>query len=282
MPTIRSHGIDIRYEVTGEGPPVVLGHSFLASSDMWAPQVPALAERYQVINIDARGHGASGTASRSFTLYEMVDDVVAVLDAVGVERAIWAGLSVGGMVALRAALEVPSRVGGLVLLDTDAGPEGLGKRLKYAALAAAARRVGVAPVSRQVTRIMFGPTTLRTKAALVEEWRQRFASVDVPSALHALRAISGRDDLLARLQQIAVPALVIVGEEDRALPPSRSRRLTAGLREARLVEIPGAGHLATLEQPERVTEEMLALLDEVYRKERSREARETAPPSKPR
>ena len=107
MPSIERDCLKIHFEDLGSGPPVVLGHSFLCSGEMWSPQVPKLAERHRVINIDERGHGHSGKLSEPFDLYDMVDDVLAVLDHLGIKNAVWAGLSIGGMVALRAALAFP-------------------------------------------------------------------------------------------------------------------------------------------------------------------------------
>lgn len=103
MPKLERNGIPLSYEVSGSGPPVVLGHSFLCSGEMWTPQVGPLALGYQVINPDLRGHGNSGVVDAPFDLYDLVDDVLAVLDHLAIERAVWAGLSIGGMVALRAA-----------------------------------------------------------------------------------------------------------------------------------------------------------------------------------
>jgi len=111
--TVERNGATIYYEVTGSGPAIVLMHSFLCSGEMWGPQIEPLSAQYEVINIDMRGHGKSGPAETPFDLYDLVGDVVAVLDREGVDRACWAGLSIGGMIALRAALTAPDRVGAL-------------------------------------------------------------------------------------------------------------------------------------------------------------------------
>ncbi|MDX1579049.1 MAG: alpha/beta fold hydrolase [Gemmatimonadota bacterium] len=263
MPTARHRGLDLHYEVSGEGPAVLLGHSFFCSGDMWAPQVGPLAERHTVINVDARGHGASDRAPAGTTLDDMLGDMLAVLDHAGVERAVWAGLSMGGMVALRAALAAPERVDGLVLLDTDAGSEKMRLRIEYRTLSGLARLVGLRPALAQVTKLMFGATSHRARPELVAEWKRRFAEVDVPSIRNMLGAITGREDLLPRLGEVEVPALVIVGAEDLSLPPARSRRLAEALPRARYEEVPGAGHLSTLERPRAVTRLMLDFLEEL-------------------
>lgn len=260
MGVVHSHGLEIFFEDVGTGPPVVLGHSFLCSGKMWREQVPALAGGFRVINPDLRGHGRSGRVDGPFTLYEAVNDVVAVLDRLGIVRAVWCGLSIGGMVALRAALTCPERVSGLLLLDTDAGAETVLHKLKYRAMGAGARMVGVRPFLPSIARLMFGATTRRRNPALVREWNEEFASMHVPSILRCSEALLRRDSLLERLGRIAVPALVLVGEEDRSLPPPLARRLHHRLRDSTLSVIPAAGHLSALERPSEVTDAMLDFL----------------------
>lgn len=261
MPTIENRGVRIYFEDLGSGAPLVLGHSFLCSGEMWRPQLQRLAERARVINIDGRGHGKSGQVNERFTLYDMVADALAVLDHLGIDRAAWAGLSIGGMVALRAALTAPERVSSLVLLDTHAGAEEPFKKLKYQAMALGIRLVGIQPFLPAVIPLFFGRTTLRTNPALVAEWRTRFTKVHVPSMLRTLDALRHRDSVVARLGEISAPSVVIVGAEDKALPPACSRQIAAALPHASLVVVPDSGHLSTLEQPEVVTAAMLAFLE---------------------
>jgi 3-oxoadipate enol-lactonase len=261
----RSHEIDARgvriaLDDRGSGPPVVLGHSFLCSRQMWSHQVDPLAAQHRVINLDLRGHGASDRIRSPFSLDDMVSDVVAVLDHLRIDRAVWAGLSVGGMVALRAALRVPDRVTGLILVDTDGGTETTWRRVQYSLLGAVARTMGMRPVLPIVARRMFGVTTLRTRPDLVDQWRERFAAMHIPSALAMLAAVMSRENILSRLQAVEVPALVLVGSEDTSLPPRRARRLADALPRATYLEVPEAGHLSALEQPQRVTAAMLDFL----------------------
>lgn len=260
MAFVHNQGLEIFFEDSGAGPPVVLGHSFLCSGEMWREQVPALSARFRVINPDLRGHGRSGHVTRPFSLYDALADVVAVLDELSIERATWCGLSIGGMVGLRAALTRPDRVAALILLDTDAGPETGLHKVKYRAMGACARVVGLRPFLPSIARLMFGATTRRHNPMLVAEWKNRFASPHVPSVLHCLEALIQRDSLLGRLDQIGVPALVLVGEEDRSLPPPLSRRIHNQLRHSTLGLIPAAGHLSSLERPAPVTDAILGFL----------------------
>ena len=260
MPSARHGDVEIHYERTGRGAPVVLLHSFLCSASMWAGQVDTLAREHLVINVDARGHGRSSPAHTPFSLYDLVGDVAAVLDDAEIERCVWAGLSMGGMTALRAALRVPDRITGLILLDTTAGRDSGLTSLKYALLGVAARVAGLRPLAPQAAREMFGVTARRHHAALVEQWKESFVQVDVASALQTLEALIHRDDLVRHLPRITVPTAVLVGAEDRTLPPRVARQLAKGLPIATYEEIPETGHLSALEQPEAVTEAMLRFL----------------------
>lgn len=251
----------VHFEDRGQGTPVVLGHSFLCDGDMWREQIRGLGDRYRFINLDFRGHGKSASVQAPFTLYNAVDDVVGVLDSLGIERAVWCGLSIGGMVAMRAALTVPERVARLIIMDSDAGSERFAKTIQYRLMAAGVRALGVGPFLNEITRLMFGEWTRRNNADLAEEWRQRFAEVDIPSTLICLDSLIKRDSILARLGEIAVPSLVIVGEEDTSLPVALSSRIHDGLPNSELVRIPDAGHLSALEQPQRVNEAMSRFLN---------------------
>lgn len=261
MPVVRNREAAIYYEECGSGEALVLAHSFLCTGQMWRGQVPALEAGYRVINIDLRGHGRSAPATRHYSIYDLVSDVIAVLDRLGVERAIWCGLSVGGMIALRAALAYPNRVASLVLLDTDAGAEIPWRKLKYRAMGRGAAVVGVRPLASSIARLMFGRTTRVRQPGLVREWKSDLGDLHIPSVLRMLDAIVERDSLLSRLSEITVPTLIAVGEEDRVLPPAVSRRMHERMAQARLETIAQAGHLCALEQPETVNRVILTFLD---------------------
>lgn len=260
MPFIERQHQRIFYDQQGSGPAIILGHSFLCSGEMWEKQVPALAESFRVINIDYRGHGQSSTVEREFDVYDLVDDTLAILDELGIEQAIWAGLSTGGFAALRAVLTVPERVRAIVVADASASAEALYPKLKYRILGLGARFVGMQPFVPLVAPIMFGQTTLKENRDLVDEWTHALLSLELPSILRFLEAIIKRDSLVDRLPEIDVPALIMVGEEDRAQPVPRARQMADGIPGARLEIIPKAGHLSALEQPEAFNRALLEFL----------------------
>lgn len=264
MPFVDRDEVRLAFEDTGEGRAITMSHSFLCSREMWAYQAAELSSSYRVVNLDLRGHGDSGPAEDPFTPYDLVDDVVTVLDHLGIERAVWCGLSIGGMTALRAALTVPDRVDALIVADATGGRDAALTRLKYSLMGRAAKLVGTRRLMPRVLPIMFGPTALREQPELVAEWSERMASVDIGSLLNVLEVLQNRDVILDRLGEIRVPTLIMVGEEDRGQPPARSRELERAIPGAELVIIPEAGHLSALEQPEVVNEVMHDFLRDAF------------------
>ncbi len=264
MPVLERDGTRIYFDEAGSGLPVVLLHSFLCSGAMWRQQVPRLAQHGRIVNVDLRGHGESGSLTGPMDLYDLLEDVVEVLDLLDIERAVWAGLSIGGMIAMRAALRAPERVAALVLLDTHAGPETPFNRIKYTAMGVGARYLGIAPFLPTIARLMFGRTTRLRNPGLVSEWEERFRSAHLPSMLRYLRCLMRRDSVVHQLPEIKIPALVIVGEEDEALPASCSEEIATRLADAHLVVVPRAGHLSALEQPQLVTDEMCEFIKALH------------------
>ena len=249
-------------EVTGEGPDVVLWHSLLCDGGMWRAQAEALRERCRVINIDGPGHGRSAPTRTPYTMDDCVRAALTVLDEVGAERPIWCGLSWGGMVGMRLAARHPERVRALVLMDTSAQAEDRKKIPSYKVMATISRTIGPPRfLAGRIVPIMFGRPDAHPDA--VERFVDHLLHMDPASLGHAVDAvIFERDDVSGELGRIDVPTLVMVGDRDTATPPSKSEHLANLIPHARLVRIPDAGHLATLEEPARVNEHLLPFVAE--------------------
>jgi pimeloyl-ACP methyl ester carboxylesterase len=263
MPTATNDGGRLVYDDDGAGPAVLFSHSWFCDGRQW-PQAPAVVRAgYRVLNLDNRGHGRSGPHRERYTVWDMADDLIAVLDEAGETSAILVGLSVGGFAALRAALRHPARVRALVLADTAAGPQSWRGRAKARALApiflTPARRV----VMPTLVRTLFGPTTRRTQPDLVAKWRERFVGQDPASMATALDAIVRRDDVRSELSSIAVPTLVIVGEEEREPGVPASAELAARIPDAQLAVLPMTGHLSALESPQLFESRLLSFLADI-------------------
>ncbi len=260
MPTLERAGAVISYELSGQGPAVLLGHSLLCDHRMWDGVVPALAERYRVINIDFRGHGGS-TAPAPFTFADLVGDWLAVMDAEKVGRAALCGLSMGGMTAMRLALRAPERVGPMILVDSNADPEGWWRRVRYGILARLYRKRGLTDaLAARVAPIMLAETTMLERPEIAERFVERMRGQEREPLIRAIRAVNGRGPT-GDLGAIRAPTLILVGEEDAATPPPRSEAIHRGIAGSQLVRIPGAGHLSAMEQPEAVARHVLGFLD---------------------
>lgn len=262
MPEVTNDGATIHYEVSGSGPAIVLGHSLLCDTGMWRGVAPRLADRWKVINVEARGHHRS-TAPAPFTLEDLASDWRAILDQERVDRAFLVGLSMGGMTAMRLALRAPGRVAGMVLLDSNGDAEERIRKLRYGALAAIYRRFGIVRAIRpQIDALMFGATTLARRRELLAWLEETIGRHDREALTRAIRAVFRRAPILERLAAIAAPTLVLCGEEDRATPVEKSRRLAAAIPGARLELVPEAGHLSAIEVPETIAARVSSFLQE--------------------
>jgi len=255
MPRARVNGVELYYEESGTGPPVVLAHGFALTSRMWDPQVAALAPRYRVIVYDARGQGRSEVPDdpERYSQPEMVGDLLGLLDHLGLDRAHVGGLSMGGGVALAFALAHPERVAGLAVCDAGAGsddPAGHAARLRR--WRDSLERGGVEAFAEECLR----DPLLADYAAQGPEaaglLRRLVTANPARGLAHALTGVIGRRPavyaLEERLARLARPLLVIVGERDH---PCRKVAdfLARTVPRAELVVIPGSGHVTSLEQP---------------------------------
>jgi len=248
----------VRLHVVAEGredaPAVVLAGSLGSTLAMWDEQVPALSERFRVLRFDTRGHGRSPVPDGPYSLDDLVDDAVEVLDRWGIASACFVGLSLGGMTAMRLAARYPKRVQRLVLLCTTAR---FTTSAAYLERAAAVRAEGgAAGIAAGVDRWFTA-----TVAAPVRVWaEQMVASTPAEGYAACCEAIAGMD-LMADLAHISAPTLVVAGADDPATPPEHLRTVADGIRGARLLVLPRAAHLANVEQSVAVTSLLLAHLD---------------------
>jgi 3-oxoadipate enol-lactonase len=223
---------------------------------MWDPQVPGLAERYRVVTYDTRGHGESPAPAGPYTLDDLVDDLVALLDEVGAERAHVAGLSLGGMTAMRLAARDPQRVDRLALLCTSAKPD----PKPFLDRAAAVRSGGTAPLAATVASRWLTPPYAAEHPDLVAKLEAMIAGSD-DAGYAACCEVVASVDLLADCARITAPTLVISGWEDPALPPEHQKLIAASIPGAELLTVSPGAHLANLEQTLQVTGALLGHFD---------------------
>lgn len=251
MPFADLRGQRVRYEDTGgDGLPVVLSHGFLMDREMFAPQAAALGDRYRVITWDQRGHGETRFDGEPFDYWDLADDLAALLDQLDVERAVVGGMSAGGFISLRFALRHPERVLGLVLIDTQAGLEDPANVPAYDSM----HEIWVSEGPSDQLLEMTGAIILGDYPGTpdwIAKWRARPQAELSPT----YRCLMDRDDITGRLGEIKVPALVLHGDVDAAIPLERAEALCAGLSGCEgVLVVPGAGHTANLSNPAFATE----------------------------
>ncbi len=251
-------GGELRYEIDGSGPPVVFGHGFSLDVRLWEPQLAPLAASHTMVRYDLRGFGRSTPAAAP---YNHSEDLLALLDHLGLARAALVGLSLGGAVALGATLLAPHRVERLALLDSllpgyPYSEAFRGEHVEICALAAE-QDLGAAR-QRWLASPLFAPALANPAAAP----RLRAMVADY-SGWHWTQRDPGRSlkpPPAGRLSEVTVPSLVIVGALDIDDFQGIARVAAEGLPQARLAVIEGAGHLPNLERPEAVSRELAEFL----------------------
>lgn len=255
MPFAAVNGQRLFYEDTGgSGPVLVFSHGLLMDHRMFAPQVAAFRPSWRCISWDERGHGATATPGQCapFSYYDSANDLVALLDHLGVERAVLVGMSQGGYLSLRAALTHPQRVRALVLIDTQALKEDPTKMPAHQAVVARWSQQGLdADMATGLERTILGDGWEGATA-----WKRIWQGVDVVNLQQSFATLDARDDISGRMGEIRVPALVVHGTQDRAIPLERARAMADALPHARWVEVDGGGHAPNLTHPEPVNAAM--------------------------
>ena len=250
------NGVSLAVDVRGEpdDPPVLFVHGFPLDRTLWTPVMEALGGTYRIAP-DLRGFGLSDAPDLGYSMATYADDLIALLDSLGVERAVVCGLSMGGYIALELARRSPERFAGLVLMDTRAEPDSPEARRGRDATAQQVRDRGAAPIAESMMGQLLSDRTPSVVADRVRATIMRTPAAGLIGALGAMRDRPDSTGLLSALGE--VPTLVVVGEDDPITPPANARDLANAIPGARLEVVSGAAHLPPLEQP-KATARLLA------------------------
>jgi pimeloyl-ACP methyl ester carboxylesterase len=238
-------GLALAYADEGRRAPLVLIHGWPLDRELWAPQVAAFAGTRRLVLPDLVGAGRSAPGGRA-SVEAHAADVVSLMDALGLPRAVVAGLSMGGYVALALARSAPERLAGLVLADTRAEADSPEQREGRARTARQAAEEGLGALAASLLPKLLSPAANEELRGLVRAMIERQPVAGVVAALGAMVA---RPDARSSLGAITAPTLVLVGARDAITPPEASEALAEAIPGARLVVVPGAGHLANIEEP---------------------------------
>ncbi|MEX2048116.1 MAG: alpha/beta hydrolase [Gemmatimonadota bacterium] len=238
--------------------PVVFLHAFPLGPAMWRSQVAALSGG-RVLTPSFPGFG--GRSPGGTSLDDFADAVVADMDAAGIGRAVVVGLSMGGYAAFRLHARRPERIAALVLADTKATADDEAARAKRTGQAGRARREGVAWLVDAMVPVLLGETTLTERPSVKKSVGDMIADADPEGVARALEAMRDRPDSTGDLASITVPVLAIAGEEDQVTPVEGARQIAEGVVDGRLVVIPKAGHLSSLEDASAFNSALLSFLE---------------------
>lgn len=265
MTRITSSDAELVYEIIGQGPPVVLLHPFPVHHEFWLPAAQALSTRYRLILPDLRGHGDSGAGEGPATMEKHAADVVRICDHVGIARAAFAGVSIGGYLMFEFWRRYRERVAVLALCNTRPQaetPETRAARLKSAA---DVLERGTGPFIEGMMPRVFGKTTLTNRPDLTDA-AQRMMRKMSPQAVNLVqKGMAERPDSVSTLKTINVPTLIIGGDEDVATPVADAELMRQKIPGAQLKVIPRSGHYAVFEQPEEAGSVLRQFLDDSYR-----------------
>lgn len=254
-------GMVLFYNDEGQGEPLLLIHGFPLSSELFKPQRAALANQYRVITPDLRAMGRSGLPNSGvYSVDVYADDLVALLDHLGISMITVGGLSMGGYIVFSLVRRHPERIKGLILMDTKAGADTEEGRAGRRKMAEQARAEGATAIAEVMLPKMLTERTRTEQPELATFMRDMMAATPVEGIVGALDALADRPDSTPTLAEIKVPTLVIVGSEDTLTPPSEAEKLQSGIRGAQLVVIDGAAHAANVERPDEVNQALSAFL----------------------
>jgi 3-oxoadipate enol-lactonase len=254
------NGVNLAVEVRGEGPAVLFVHGYPFDRTIWRDQIDSL-DGYRRIAPDLRGMGQSDAPDLGYGMGIYADDLAALLDALGVNEVVLCGLSMGGYVIFEFLRRWRHRVRALILMDTRAEADSAEGRRARDAAAATAREGGAAAVGETLLPKVLAPGSDERAPELVKRVRTMIAATPVAGMVGALAAMRDRHDSTGLLPTLAgLPTLVVVGEEDVLTPPDAARRMATLIPAARLVVIPGAGHVPPLERPSETTAEIREFL----------------------
>ncbi len=257
---IKANGIQMNYELSGKkkASVVILSHSLGCSLGMWDPQMDALGPHFQVLRYDIRGHGRSEAPPGPYTPELLAKDAIALLDALGIDKVHWVGLSMGGMIGQAVALNHPDRLKSLALCDTTAviPPEA---QPLWQERIDAVRRKGIESQMEPTMERYFTPSFLKSNPPMLGVIRKQFLATPAEGYLGCVEAIR-RLNYLDRLSEIKIPTLIMVGEDDPGTPVSASQAIHKKISNSKLVIIQSARHLPNVEQSEVFNTNLLTFL----------------------
>ena len=249
--TIQIDRLNVCYEDYGSGEnPVIFIHGFPFDKSSWKPQLDFLKPSHRVIAYDVRGFCQSSADDMKASIDQYAADLVALMDALHIDKAVICGLSMGGYIALNAIQHYPERFSAIVLCDTQSiADTSEGKEKRYKTIEQV-ENGGMQEFADNYVKKIFTEQTLENRQDIVEQIKNTILSTPVISIARTMSAIAQRIETASILEDIKVPALILCGSEDQLTPPKQSEFMHEHIKGSVYYVIEGAAHLSNLEQPE--------------------------------
>jgi len=248
-----------------EGSPVILFiHGFPFNKSMWKLQHEELKDNYRVISYDIRGHGNSGSGNEDFSIDLFANDLIGLMDALKIDKAILCGLSMGGYIALNAMGKYHERFDALVLSDSQCIADTSEVKEKRMRAIESIKHTGVEKYAEESIKNFFSPESFLTKGKEIADVREMILKTSEQSLCNTLLALSLRKETCQILPEIKVPVLIMVGNEDKITPPAAARFMHEKIEGSFLKIIDHAGHLSNLENPGEFNVQLKKFVASVY------------------
>lgn len=257
MPQAKLADVSIHYQLDGDekNPVLVMSNSLGTTLDMWAPQVEALSARFRLLRYDTRGHGQSQVTPGPYSIAQLGGDVLGLLDHLGIRKAHYCGLSMGGITGMWLAFSHPERIERLVLANTAAY---IGPPENWTTRVAKVQQDGIASIASAVVSRWLTPDYAEKHPEQVAYLEDMLKAT--PAEGYAANCIAVRDaDFRESIKKITAPTLVIAGTGDMPTPPADGRYLAESIPGAQYIELAGA-HLSNQQEPQRFSTAVLEFL----------------------
>lgn len=264
--TVNKHTVSYTDEGPDNAPVIILIHGFPLNKSMWNKQVDVLIETYRVIVYDVRGHGSSTAGTDNFSIELFVSDLLGLMDILKIETAMLCGLSMGGYIALNAVVHFPKRFVGLILCDTNCFADAPEAKEKRMISIESIEKYGVENYVNESIKKLFAPESFVTNKEKIEVVKAMIMETSVQSLSSTLIALSKRKETCAKLYQINIPVLILVGKEDQITPPDVARLMQKNIKGSILKIIEHAGHLSNIENSYDFNGQLGKFLSSVYKK----------------
>jgi 3-oxoadipate enol-lactonase len=245
---------DLSVYISGnnESKTMLFVHGFPFDHTMWQTQVDEFSKDYKCVSFDIRGLGESPAGDGQFTMESFVDDLETILDELKLNRPILCGLSMGGYISLRALERIQEKFSASILCDTRSEADNNEGKLKRAVGIKRINKEGLAPFAKDFITNCFGDDFRQNKKSDFEKIIEKSSQFNPVGVKGCLLAMLSRSDTKANLGKINIPTLLICGEQDTLTPPPVMKDMFHKINKAEFVEIPEAGHMTPIENPQAV------------------------------